>query len=148
MSDQDRTHVGRVKWFNNRRGYGFITLISETPTDPSNQEKSDVFVHQSNIHTNADVYRRLTAGEYVSFAISQDKKGDPMATAVTGVWGGPLLCEVERPRRNWAWDNYDDGRQGQRQQGRSHPGQQRPPPPPSSRPHPLSQEQHVGVDQV
>ena len=40
-SYQDKT-LGRVKWFNNKVGYGFITTCDD--------EQKDVFVHHSNIH--------------------------------------------------------------------------------------------------
>tara|TARA_B100000700_G_scaffold193822_1_gene213484 strand:+ start:2065 stop:2490 length:426 start_codon:yes stop_codon:yes gene_type:complete len=111
-----QTHVGRVKWFNNRRGYGFLTVLS--PESPWSEDSSDndVFVHQTNIRTGSDVYRTLSTGEYVSFSLSHDNQGKPMAVDVSGVYGGPLQCELERPRGNWAWNNYNSrgGRRGNR----------------------------------
>ena len=35
-------HVGQVKWFNNKIGYGFITVLNE-------KEQKDVFVHHQNV---------------------------------------------------------------------------------------------------
>ena len=62
--------VGRVKWFNNTKGYGFIEM----------EEGGDVFVHYSAIE--GDGYRSLTQGQLVEFEITQGQKG-PQATNVT-----------------------------------------------------------------
>ena len=61
--------VGRVKWFNNTKGYGFIEM----------EEGGDVFVHYSAIE--GDGYRSLTQGQMVEFEITQGQKG-PQATNV------------------------------------------------------------------
>ena len=55
--------TGKVKWFSNKKGYGFI--LSE--------EGNDVFVHYSEIKE--DGYRSLTQGEDVEFEISDGPKG-------------------------------------------------------------------------
>ena len=52
---------GRVKWFNNKAGYGFITVTSGEHTGV------DVFVHHSVIHVGSEQYRYLVQGEYVIF---------------------------------------------------------------------------------
>ena len=57
---------GRVKWFNNAKGYGFIL-----PTQESNGE--DLFVHYSAI--NMDGYKTLKAGQVVSYDMVQGPKG-------------------------------------------------------------------------
>lgn len=54
---------GKVKWFNNSKGYGFI----EQPGG------SDVFVHYSAIKE--DGYKSLTEGQLVEFEITQGPKG-------------------------------------------------------------------------
>jgi len=61
---------GTVKWFNDAKGYGFIT-----PSDGS----PDVFVHFSDIQI--DGFKTLTEGQKVEFEISQGPKG-PRATSV------------------------------------------------------------------
>ena len=83
---------GQVKWFNNRLGYGFITIIS-----PGGNNGKDIFVHQSNICPSQSQYRTLTVGEYVSLNISDDEKHQ--ALDVTGINGGSLSCDIPRPNR-------------------------------------------------
>jgi len=54
---------GKVKWFNTRKGYGFISTADGT----------DIFVHYSNI--SGDGYRTLAEGDSVSFDIVEGEKG-------------------------------------------------------------------------
>ena len=61
---------GKVKWFNNQKGYGFIV-----PDDGSN----DVFVHHSVIQ--GDGYKTLNEGESVEFESASGPKG-AQATSV------------------------------------------------------------------
>ncbi len=56
--------TGTVKWFNNAKGYGFVT--------PDGLEK-DVFVHFSSIEM--DGYKTLKEGQKVEFEISEGPKG-------------------------------------------------------------------------
>jgi CspA family cold shock protein len=63
--------TGTVKWFNDAKGFGFIT--------PENGEK-DCFVHHSAIRM--DGFRSLSEGERVEFDIVQGAKG-PAAENVT-----------------------------------------------------------------
>ena len=63
---------GVVKWFNERKGYGFI----EQENGP------DVFVHHSGI--NADGFKSLNEGDKVTFEVEQGPKG-PAAANVTVV---------------------------------------------------------------
>jgi CspA family cold shock protein len=61
---------GIVKWFNDRKGFGFI----------EQEDGADVFVHHSAI--NADGFKSLSEGDRVSFDIEQGQKG-PAAANVT-----------------------------------------------------------------
>ena len=54
---------GTVKWFNDRKGYGFI----------EQENGSDVFVHHSGI--NATGFKSLREGDQVTFDLEQGKKG-------------------------------------------------------------------------
>jgi len=55
---------GTVKWFNNAKGYGFIT----------SEDGKDVFVHHSSIKSDSG-FRSLAEGENVSFDVEQGPKG-------------------------------------------------------------------------
>jgi cold shock protein len=55
--------TGVVKWFNDKKGYGFI----------SRDSGDDVFVHHSSIV--AEGFRSLAEGDRVEFAITQENKG-------------------------------------------------------------------------
>jgi CspA family cold shock protein len=54
---------GQVKWFSDKKGYGFITQ----------EDGSDIFVHYSAIKR--DGFKTLRQGDEVEFEISQGEKG-------------------------------------------------------------------------
>jgi cold shock CspA family protein len=91
------TTNGRVKWFNNKAGYGFITV-----NDCESNEERDIFVHHSEITVEQSQYKYLVQGEYVEFAISplarENRENDIHATSVRGVNGGKLMCETRSER--------------------------------------------------
>jgi len=61
---------GTVKWFNESKGYGFITK----------EDGGDVFVHYSEIQSNS--FKTLAEGQEVSFEVADGPKG-PKAVNVT-----------------------------------------------------------------
>lgn len=56
--------TGTVKWFNNAKGFGFITR---------SEEEEDIFVHFRSI--TGDGYRSLNEGQQVEFIITKGPKG-------------------------------------------------------------------------
>ena len=64
---------GEVKWFNDSKGYGFIT-----PADGS----KDLFVHHSDI--NMQGFKTLNEGQKVEFEVTQGEKG-PRAANVSAI---------------------------------------------------------------
>ena len=61
---------GKVKWFSNQKGYGFITP----------EEGADVFVHFSAIQ--GEGYKTLDEGQDVEFEITSGPKGDQATNVV------------------------------------------------------------------
>jgi len=82
--------VGCVKWFNNKAGYGFISLIDGVDVG------KEIFVHHSGIGVNEQQYKYLVQGEYVEFVLSSTQGGQHefQAINVTGIKGGKLMCET------------------------------------------------------
>jgi CspA family cold shock protein len=75
MSEQKK---GRVKWFNDSKGYGFI----EVDSGPEEPTVKDVFVHYSAIQ--GEGFKTLKEGQEVTFEIVDGSKG-PQAANVTRV---------------------------------------------------------------
>lgn len=88
--------LGRVKWFNNKAGYGFIS-ITDGP-----RSGSDIFVHHTAISVVNQQYRYLVQGEYVEFSLVSSSSGAHEFTAanVSGIKGGKLMCETRMEFKN------------------------------------------------
>ena len=84
------TLLGRVKWFNNKAGYGFITVTDGVKSG------SDVFVHHSSIVVSQEQYRYLVQGEYVTLNLVHCPEGahEYQSGDVSGINGGKLMCET------------------------------------------------------
>ena len=94
-------HTGQVKWFNRRRGYGFIRILRSDNTEDSTYIGKDVFVHQSHITPKESSYRTLEDNEYVEFGLSLDDKNTTQAINVTGIMNGSLLCDAHVARQKY-----------------------------------------------
>ncbi len=68
--EEQLMNKGTVKWFNNQKGFGFIT----------DEEGKDVFVHFSGL--NMEGYKTLEEGQQVEYEVIEGAKG-PQATNVT-----------------------------------------------------------------
>lgn len=55
--------IGKVKWFNNEKGFGFIEY----------NDKEDIFVHYSSIRT--EEYKTLVEGQKIQFDLVKTDKG-------------------------------------------------------------------------
>ena len=88
--------TGRVKWFNNKAGYGFITVTDGPKTG------TDIFVHHSSIRVDAQQYKYLVQGEYTEFALTTiaNSAHECQASDVSGIKGGKLMCETRMEARS------------------------------------------------
>lgn len=89
----DAQHLlGQVKWFNNKAGYGFITV-----SDGDHAGK-DIFIHFSSVTAGESQYKYLVQGEYVEFSLDKSASDthEFQATKVSGIKGGKLMCETRR----------------------------------------------------
>ena len=100
---------GRVKWFNNRAGYGFVTAL----------DGSDVFAHHSGIQVATEQYKYLVQGEYVEYTKckSQNDKHPWQATNIRGIGGGLLMCETRLEQRPSRQERTEETRQRPRRKG-------------------------------
>ena len=91
---EEKRFLGKVKWFNPRSGFGFVTRVDDN---------SDVFVHHSGLQPNNECFKTLYTGEYVEMEITTDDEGKHFASNVRGPSGGDLMCEryvkQERPQK-------------------------------------------------
>lgn len=92
---QSERLLGQVKWFNNKAGYGFITV------NDGEHSGKDIFIHYSTIRTTNSQYKYLVQGEYVEFNLvkSTAENHEYQAIDISGIKGGPLMCETRRLNR-------------------------------------------------
>mgnify|MGYP001253481469 CR=1 FL=1 len=99
------TLTGIVKWFNNRAGFGFVTVLD------GEKKGDDVFAHHSGLNVSSEQYKYLVQGEYVSFTIKESGNSEHpfQAGDVTGVLGGKLMCETRMENRREGVDDLKEG---------------------------------------
>ena len=99
--------TGRVKWFNNKAGFGFISV---TDGDKSG---SEIFVHHTALDVENQQYKYLVQGEYVEFKLgkSAGNNHEFQAVNVHGIKNGKLMCETRREfklaRSNYKTDKVE-----------------------------------------
>jgi cold shock CspA family protein len=93
VMDNGKRYTGMVKWFNNKAGFGFITVCGD-----NEYSKKDIFVHYSSIRVTNSQYKYLVQGEYVDFTLMKtpSDKHEYHATDITGVMQGNIMCETRR----------------------------------------------------
>jgi len=102
--------IGCVKWFNNKSGFGFITVST------GEHKGTDIFVHHTGINVSNEQYKYLVQGEYVELSIelSDNDKYKYKAVKVSGISGGKLMCET---RHLFKQDKQFDGNSTIRRRG-------------------------------
>ena len=90
-------YVGKVKWFNNKSGYGFVTFI-----DSSDFKGKDIFAHHSSLNVKDEIYKYLVQGEFVEFNVQKMDSGthEYQATNIKGILQNDLMCETRHKNRD------------------------------------------------
>ena len=90
-------YVGKVKWFNNKSGYGFVTFI-----DSSDFKGKDIFAHHSSLNVKDEIYKYLVQGEFVEFNVQKMDSGNHeyQATNIKGILQNDLMCETRHKNRD------------------------------------------------
>jgi len=112
MSSEDEQRLtGMVKWFNNKSGFGFITV-----SGTGEYASKDIFAHYSSIRVTNSQYKYLVQGEYVDFNLvkSESTTHEYQASDITGVMNGPILCETRRQVQAAQSDTQRDRKQSRR----------------------------------
>ena len=90
-------YVGKVKWFNNKSGYGFVTFI-----DSSDFKGKDIFAHHSSLNVKDEIYKYLVQGEFVEFSVQKMDSGNHeyQAMNIKGILQNDLMCETRHKNRD------------------------------------------------
>lgn len=94
--DQSQFYMGCVKWFNNKKGYGYVT-IKDGPL-----VNEDIFTHHTAINVPEGQYRYLVAGEYIHIQV-KDYQGENHLYQANQVKApcenGMIMCEMRSLRQ-------------------------------------------------
>ena len=87
------TEIGNVTWFDQRKGFGFVKII----TPDSEHNGKEIFVHYSSIMSESS-FKKLYPGENISLNVikntSDNNKGKEFISEnVSGLFGSPLLVD-------------------------------------------------------
>jgi len=137
----DSTHgeyIGNCKWFNPKLGYGFLRICN------TELKGTDVFVHHTGLRPLNSSFKTLYKGEYVHFSTTDGRNGK-QAINVTGIYGGPLMCDnvtghsglFQRPSSTGFLRTHRSQLQVQLQ-SQPHLHAHQPPPPPPGYPTPTA----------
>lgn len=85
-SETPGKYTGQCKWFNDKLGYGFVTICD------GDDKGKDIFVHHSGVKPLNSNYKTLRKGEYIQFNVIDGMNG-LQAVDVRGIGGGPLMCD-------------------------------------------------------
>ena len=81
------SEVGRVQWFDQKKGYGFVKLI----TLSSDRVNEDIFFHFTSINS-INTFKKVYPGEYVCFDFVESE-GRWKCSNITGLYGNKLLID-------------------------------------------------------
>jgi cold shock CspA family protein len=92
--DTTTRFTGVVKWFNNKAGFGFVTVLDNDVS--GDYSGKDVFSHHTSCNVTNKQYRYLVQGEYVEFTLKESENSDHpyQADDISGICGGKLMCET------------------------------------------------------
>lgn len=118
MSSTSARLTGRVKWFNNKDGFGFINVCED-----GEYSSKDIFVHWNSLEVQTSQYKYLVQGEYVEFSLAKPEKGNHEfhAVGVRGLKGGPLMCETRRTNTQRVRENEEGKPERPRSNANSRP---------------------------
>ena len=87
--------TGYIKWFNNKKGFGFITVTSQ-----GEYLDKDIFIHFTAIRSNVVPYTYLVQGEYVECNLSNvtNTNHSVQASDVSGINGGHIMCQYQQQK--------------------------------------------------
>ena len=111
-TENSNRRLMRVRWFDRRKGYGF--LVPTNQALESDTQEETVFVYHNQLRTMymQNIFRMLYTGEYVECELGQDDQNRTVANNVTGVSDGPLMCEVREMNRQSHDEDNDENDEG------------------------------------